>query len=187
MCHGISSPRHTSINAPSNSVCINVDRGAGASTRAEARARQKGRTRGQHPQGCPVLLPRLKSTRVGLRILTPGTPPFKEGAAERHSLTWERVSKGIGRERTQKSGFPGLPDHPTTRASAPPLRDSAQSNNPKQDATDFGRLVKWVVLRARPITAITVRPASLTFTRLRAELWSTNPSLATASGSPAIR
>ena len=142
MCHGISSPRHTSINAPSNSVCINVDRGAGASTRAEARARQKGRTRGQHPQGCPVLLPRLKSTRVGLRILTPGTPPFKEGAAERHSLTWERVSKGMGRERTQKSGFPGLPDHPTTRASAPPLRDSAQSNNPKQDATDFGRVVK---------------------------------------------
>ena len=30
-----------------------------------------------------------------------------------------------------KIRFPELPDHPTTRASAPPLRDSAQSNNPK--------------------------------------------------------
>ena len=39
-----------------------------------------------------------------------------------------------------KIRFPGLPDHPTTRASAPPLRDSAQSNNPNQDGTDFGLL-----------------------------------------------
>ena len=70
-----------------------------------------------------------------------------------------------------KIRFPELPDHPTTRASAPPLRNSAKSNNPNQDATDFGQLVKWVVLRARSITAIAVRPASLTFTRLRAELW----------------
>ena len=39
-----------------------------------------------------------------------------------------------------KIRFPGLPDHPTTRASAPPLRDSAQSSNPNRDGTDFGLL-----------------------------------------------
>ena len=49
-----------------------------------------------------------------------------------------------------KIRFPELPDHPTTRASAPPLRDSAQSNNPKQDATDFGRVVKMGCATSSP-------------------------------------
>ena len=86
-----------------------------------------------------------------------------------------------------KIRFPELPDHPTTRASAPPLRDSAQSNNPNRDGSDFGLLRPMGCSMSSLDHGDCGETSKSNLTRLRAEPLGTNPSLATASGSPAIR
>ena len=70
--------------------------------RAEARARQKDRIRGRHPQGCLVLLPGFKSTCVDQNPNTRDAP-LKRRARQNAIACPRSTSEGTKRGRTQNS------------------------------------------------------------------------------------